>query len=426
MDFLRIDLQRKGWIVVQASDILSRTCLWPYGRFALVDRQHQRAFVLIAALILSLGLGSIHAFSVLLEPLEVRFAASRADIAPTYSIGLASLTFAVLIGHRLFRLMSPKILALMTCLVAASGLVFASFATHVPALWFGYGFVFGFANGVGYGFALYLTNLAFERNRGLAMGSVTAVYAVGASGFAILIDDWVKLAGVDWALIALSTTLALCGVIASAALWWSRFGIDMADQPSLPTVRTPALDRQRLLLCWLIYGTGVAAGLMAMGHAAGIVTAAGGIAADGVRGVIAITFANALGGFSAGYLADRQPVHVLLGTLGAASALALLLLAITKTTALVIAFLAVIGFTYGATIALFPIVTALIFGRDAYARAYGIIFTSWGLAGLIAPWFAGVLYSRTDGYGIALLIAAFLAVASGGFSSLLAKPGIRP
>ena len=384
-------------------------------------QRHQGVIVLVAALILSLGLGSIHAFSVLLEPLELGLGVSRADIAPAYSIGLASLTLAVLLGHRLFSLMPPAILALLTCLVAALGLVVASHATNVLVLWIGYGLVFGFANGVGYGFALHITNLAFERNRGLAMGSVTAVYAVGASGFATLLDGWIAHVGVDGALISLSATLAGFGLIAGAALWWSSFSAAEAGEDSTPADTAQPLDRQRLFLCWLIYGTGVAAGLMAMGHAAGIVTANGGSADDGVTGVIAITSANALGGFSAGYLADRRPAHGLLAAFGAASALALLLLMVAGNPILVIGLLAVIGFTYGATIALFPIATALIFGRDAYARAYGRIFTSWGLAGLSAPWFAGILYTQTNGYGAALLIAALLAALSGGLSPLLAK-----
>lgn len=393
----------------------------------MVDHQHQKILVLISALVLSLGLGSIHAFSVLLEPLEGRFQASRADIAPAYSIGLASLTMAVLVGHRLFRLVSPAGLALITCLVAACGLAMSAFATHVLMLWIGYGLVFGFANGVGYGFALYLANLAFERNRGFAMGSVTAVYAVGASGIAALIDGWILSVGVDGALIRLSVTLALCGVIVSVGLWRSGFGVDVTRQPSKPMAQVPILDRRRLMLCWLTYGTSVAAGLMAMGHAAGIVTATDGTADDGVNGVIAITFANALGGFTAGYLADRRPVHVLLIVLGLASASALLMLVIVETTMLTIVLLAVVGFSYGSTIALFPIVTTLIFGRDLYAFAYGRIFTSWGLAGLMAPWLAGILYSQTGGYVIALLIAALLAVVSGGLSSrLLAKTTVRP
>ncbi len=390
----------------------------------MINRQLRTTMIFIAAIVLSFGLGSIHAFSVLLGPLELMLDASRAEIAFAYSIGLATLTLAVLVGHRLYELVSPALLAIFTCLIAASGLAVASLATDPLALWLGYGLIFGFANGVGYGFALYLTNLAFERYRGLAMGSVTAVYAVGASGSAKLLDYWTLLVGAEGALLRLSMTLIFCGAIASLCLWWSQFGANASDRPSKATDQPTGLDRHRLALCWLIYGTGVAAGLMAMGHAAGIVSAAGGTVADGVRGVIAITFANALGGFLAGYLADRWPVHFLLIASGAASALALLMLAAVENVALAISMLAVIGFTYGSTIALFPIVTVMIFGRDLYALAYGRIFTSWGLAGLVAPWFAAILYSQADGYGIALLAAALLASVSGGFSLLLI--GKRP
>ncbi len=388
---------------------------------ALVEDLHRRTLVLSSALLLSLGLGSIHAFSVLLDPLEQHFVASRAEIAPAYAIGLASLTLAVLFGHRLYALLPPAILALLTCLLAAFGLAAASMAPNPLALWIGYGVIFGFANGVGYGFALHITNQAFERHRGLAMGSVTAIYAVGATGFATLLDRWIEAFGIAGALLSLSAVLAIMGLLAGTGLWWSRSRGATSGQSLKTAVATPALDRGRLWLCWMIYGAGVAAGLMAMGHAAGIVTASGGGVEDGVKGVIAITSANAIGGFSAGYLADRHPGHVLLSALGAVSATALLVLAVAQETPLVIAMLALVGFCYGAIIALFPIVTAMIFGRDAYALAYGRIFTSWGLAGLTAPWFAGILFSQTSGYGLALVVAAIFAVLSGGLSLLLAK-----
>lgn len=387
----------------------------------MADHPHQRALVLLSALALSLGLGSIHAFSVLLEPLERQFAASRAEIAPAYAIGLASLTLAVLLGHRLYSLLSPALLASLTCLAAAFGLVIASMAAHPLVLWGGYGLLFGFANGVGYGFALHITNQAFERHRGLVMGSVTAIYAVGATGFATLLDRWIAAAGVGVALLSLSAVIAVIGVLAHAVLRWSKFGTADTSQPTKIADQAPVLDRRRLFLCWLIYGSGVAAGLMAIGHAAGIVTAEGGTTEEGVKGVIAITSANALGGFSAGYLADRQPGHVLLTLLGTVSAAALLVLTIAEETVLIIAMLALVGFCYGAIISLFPIVTALIFGRDAYARAYGRIFTSWGLAGLTAPWLAGILFSQTGSYGLALIIASVLAMLSGGLSVLLGK-----
>ena len=386
----------------------------------MINHRCRPVMVLAGAITLSLGLGSIHAFSVLLEPLELRLDASRAAVAPAYSIGLAMLTVAVLIGHRIYRMFSPALLAIVTCLLAAIGLAIASLVTHPFILWLGYGLIYGFANGVGYGFALYVTNLAFERHRGLAMGSVTAVYAVGASGFAKVFEQWVVEVGADGALFQLSILLVAFGMVAGLCLRWSKLDTQADDTSSTSTGDKAELDRRLLALCWLIYGTGVAAGLMAMGHAAGIITAISGTVSDGVKGAITITFANALGGFLAGYLADRQAGHRLLAVYGAASALALILLATLDHVMLAIATLAVIGFAYGSIIALFPIVTAVIFGRDLYALAYGRIFTSWGLAGLAAPWFAGILYSQSGGYGSALFAAAMLASMSSALSLLLA------
>jgi OFA family oxalate/formate antiporter-like MFS transporter len=393
----------------------------------LIDRPQKPVLVLIAAIILSFGLGSIHAFSVLLEPLESQLLASRAEIAFAYSLGLAMLTVAVLIGHRLYHLASPPALAGLTCVLAGIGLLVASLPLQHPAiLWLGYGLIFGFANGIGYGFALYITNLAFDRHRGLAMGSVTAVYAIGASGFSKLLDYWTLSAGADGALLHLALALVLVGLIASFCLRLSRFKAETYIQASTSTDESQGLDRHLLIRCWLIYGAGVAAGLMAMGHAAGIVTSVSGTIADGVRGAIVITSANALGGFTAGYLADRLPINRLLAGSTLVSMLALLLLALVDSVWLAIGALAVIGFAYGSIISLFPIATASMFGRERYAIAYGRIFTSWGLAGLLAPWFAGFLYGEAGGYGMALLVAAALAAFSGVFSLTLPKGSSEP
>ncbi|MGI9436699.1 MAG: hypothetical protein ACR2Q4_18035, partial [Geminicoccaceae bacterium] len=389
------------------------------GKDTLIDRQRRTILVLVAAMLLSTSLGSIHAFSVLLEPFERQLGASRAEIAFAYSLSLGALTLAVLIGHRIYRSTPPAVLAALTCIAAACGLIISALAAHPSGLWLGYGLIFGFANGVGYGYALYMTNQAVERHRGLAMGSVTAIYAIGASGFAKLFEHWGGSVGSDGALLRLSLTILMFGAIATLCLWRAPIGTIASDHSSTSVGQTSSLDRRRLGLCWLIYGSGVAAGLMAMGHAAGIVTAAGGTSTESVRGAVAITFANALGGFGIGYLADRQPAPRLLIALGAASASALLVLAITDNASLILISLAVVGFTYGSIIALFPIVTSLIFGRGNYALAYGRTFTSWGLAGFVAPWLAGVLYGHTGGYGIALVIAALLAALSAGMSLFL-------
>jgi predicted MFS family arabinose efflux permease len=51
-------------------------------------------------------------------------------------------------------------------------------------------------------------------------------------------------------------------------------------------------------------------------------------------------------------------------------------------------------------------------GEDLFARAYGVIFFAWGLAGLTAPWLAGLLYDLTGGYAGALRLGLACALAA--------------
>jgi len=82
--------------------------------------------VLIAASIVSAVLGSIHAFSVFLEPLEIQFSEPR----PAASF------------------------ILFVCILAACGVLVAGLADSLPIVWLGYSLIFGVANRLGYGFGL--------------------------------------------------------------------------------------------------------------------------------------------------------------------------------------------------------------------------------------------------------------------------------
>ena len=51
-------------------------------------------------------------------------------------------------------------------------------------------------------------------------------------------------------------------------------------------------------------------------------------------------------------------------------------------------------------------------GAVAGVRVYGRVFTAWGAAGLLAPWFAGTLFERSGGYTTALIVAGATALVS--------------
>ena len=74
--------------------------------------------------------------------------------------------------------------------------------------------------------------------------------------------------------------------------------------------------------------------------------------------------------------------------------------------------LGIIGYSYGALIAVYPVAISDIFGTEAAPRIYGQIFTAWGLAGLAGPWLSGWLFDQTKSYKLALIIAVGMSLLS--------------
>ncbi|MDH3379618.1 MAG: MFS transporter [Gammaproteobacteria bacterium] len=371
---------------------------------------------LAAGMLITGVLGSIHAFSVFVVPLEELLSAPRAQISSIYSLALVCLTIAVLIGHALYRRLPPILLAAGACLAAAAGLVICSQATGLGALWIGYSVVFGTANGVGYGYTLQLVAQAWPQRKGLAMGAVTAFYALGATLFAKILSMLIMRYGIGTAYLSMAGVLLGVAVAVAIMLHIARASYrgDRDDSAA-----ASGRDGRLLAYLWLGYGLGVVAGLMAIGHAAGLVVARGGVGNLPVLGAMLIGLGNAAGGFLFGWLADRWPVKRLLGLLPMLSAVALGLLISTDDAVSTTIWLCAVGFAYGAVIAVYPYTAPHYFGAQRAAQFYGIVFTAWGLAGLVGPWLAGRLFDMSGNYNTALLVACAAAVASALVSRLL-------
>lgn len=368
---------------------------------------HAGLLVLIAASIVSAVLGSIHAFSVFLEPLEVQFSASRSTISLTYSLALVALTCAVLFGPRIFARWSAATFILLACGLAAIGAVLAGLAGSLPVVWLGYSLIFGAANGLGYGFGLQIAAQVNPGREGLAMGIVTAAYAFGAVLSPALFDLAVAVRGFPAAMMALAGVLIVTGGVSAALMRTAAARFQSAPQgPS-----TRSVSGRSLPLLWLGYFGGVLAGLMVIGHAAGIAASLRpGLAAWLAPMVIAAC--NLLGSLAGGRLADKMSLGLLLASLALMTSAALVgLAAFGRVSGLMIG-LGIVGFAYGGTIAAYPAAVAKLYGMDQSARVYGRVFTAWGSAGLVGPWFAGYLFDISGDYRLALLTAAAIGLVS--------------
>ena len=359
--------------------------------------------------VLSASLGTIHAYSLFIDPLEQRLGASRADISLVYAVALVALTAGVLVsGERALgsrrRRSTPFVIAVM----AMVGLFIAAWANSLGQLVVGYGAVFGFSNGLGYSHALVSASDESPGNRGFALGIVTAFYAFGAAVGAVGLDRIIWHVEATAALAWLGVLIVGAGLAAAALQPRSPV---VPPTPDEPKVNLGEKQTGLIFLLWSAYGLSVVAGLMAIAHAAEIIESS---TAGGVRyrvvGTVAVALGNGVGGLAAAFTADRVDSRRFLMWLPTMSAASLFMLAVSSDLILTIALLTIVGGIYGAIIAVYPFFVTQRFGAGGYQRAYGRIFTAWGVGGLAGPLLGGRIYDVSGGYSLAMTVAGAAAM----------------
>ena len=400
------------------------------GRVEVIDTQlfGRHSATLLACCGVSAVLGSIHAFSVFIPEWDLLPGASRARVSLTYSIALISLTLAVLFGHRLFVLLQPPFILAGVAAGAMAGLLLAASSETLMVIYLAYGCLFGACNGLGYGYVLQLSGQVAQRNHALAMSLTTASYALGAMLAPPLLLALIKYSGNGS---ALQASAVIIGIVTLVAAWTlNKDGVSFESTPveSYENM-SPAFKHLRWLL-WLAYGTAVAAGLMVIGHAYPIASWLGFTDSQKTLAPMVISLGNLTGGCIAGFFAAKLGAQALLRFLPGLSALGLVLLvvaaqqspaniisqtgsaAVTLWLLLAMSALIIIGFCYGAIIALFPVWVFDLYGKELSTRIYGQVFTAWGFAGLLAPTLSGVLYDVSGTYLAGVWVAILLSVGS--------------
>ena len=368
----------------------------------------QQKFTLLAAMLVTLIGGSIHAFSVYLIPLEQILELPRAQVSLFYSLALVCLTLSVLFGYKIYDFFSPATMIVGASLCAGGGLTLASMGESWTTIFIGYSLISGTANGIGYGYVLQLVGRVLPDFKAFSMAAVTAAYAIGATLFSLILAKLIQFYSLAFALNVLALCFILSGIVSGTIM--KLLGVIYRVTDDVKPVATSG--RSNIGLLWISYGASVFAGLMAIGHAAGIVESVGGQYSVAIWGAIFIGVGSALGGFMVGWRINQSNFSQYLIGLPISSAIFLLMLVAAPNPTSAIILLALIGFSYGSIIAVYPYAVAVYYGDVAGPKIYGQVFTAWGFAGLTGPWVAGKLFDISQQYALPLMIAAAFAVIS--------------
>jgi MFS transporter, OFA family, oxalate/formate antiporter len=365
--------------------------------------------ILSGAIILSFPLGALHAFSVLVDPLQQTTGGSRATISAVYSLAIGALALGVLLGPRVMTRLGPGKVAVLSGTVGGLGLALAGFGGTIAFLFLGYGLMFGFANGLGYGLFLDRAAVAAPASRGIAIGVVTSVYGIGAMSFSGLIGYLVA----EYSLAAAFEALILATLLGAGYAGFAFAGSSPvpASRPASASSLTPvrATPVRVTGIYWLVYFCGATGGLMAIAHAAPILAQAGSSQATAVLAPMVLAIGNCLGSLGGGRLGDLASPRWGLGSVLFLSGLALILASATPPVGFLLLALTAAGLCYGALIALVPALLRQALGDAEGARLFAWVFTAWGAAGILGPGLAGWFFDLAGNYRLALSVAAGLA-----------------
>ncbi|WP_433288858.1 MFS transporter [Pseudonocardia sp. CA-142604] len=375
---------------------------------------------LAGAVLLDLAVSPLFAWDVFTGSLRRDLGVGDAQLASVFSVGLAAFTVGVLVGGRVADSVSPRRLALLTAVGAVLGLLGSAAATSLPILILAFGILLGASTGLGYATAVRVAGTV-QSGRGLALGLVVSAYAVGTAVLAPVAAALLVAVGRSGTFVVLAAVLG--GVLlAAAALVPGR--APSSPRQSRHRARWTRPSRPVAVL-WLVFALSSAPALAAFAQAGNLAGTPGAVA----LAVTLLNIGNFVGRLVAGPLSDRVGRSTALHGNSALLLLACLPPAVGATGPIALVALFLLGTQYGAISTLIPAATADVVPSEQFGSTYGVVFTGWGIAGLLAPVAAATFAAQIgyDGVYRSFMVIAVLAWACvATYARLVHGPGGQP
>jgi OFA family oxalate/formate antiporter-like MFS transporter len=380
--------------------------------------------VTLAGMALNLALGILYAWSMFSKQLVEAvdrggFGWTKMQATMPYTIAIACFAIMMVPAGRLQDKLGPRIVASMGGILTGVGLVIASFATpeaKLPAL-VGFGLFAGTGFGLGYSAATPAAIKWFPpEKKGLITGLVVGGFGIAPVYIAPLTKTLIASYGV-------ATTFRILGlaflVTATACAQLIRNPAQAMNvaKPGTAAAKAAVPDRTwkeaiRTWTFWSLYVQyvcGATAGLMIIGHMAKIVAVQSGNAIQaGFVFVALLAVFNASGRIVAGVISDYIGRTVTLAMVLVLQALVMFFFSSFTTFGGFVLGAAIVGFAYGACLCLFPAAAADNWGTKNLGMNYGILFTAWGVGGVVGPQIAARIADRTGSYEGAYHFSAVL------------------
>lgn len=386
-----------------------------------MEQESASGYAVIAAgtTILAL-LGVAYAWGVYVDPLIVEFGWTKTAASLPFSLFLLFYTGGMLLGGVLQDRFGPRPICTVGALLFGVGYLLSAWADSLVQLALTYGVVGGIGTGLAYIPPVTAVVKWFPRRPGLMAGIVVLGFGIGASFLSPLAEAIILARG--WRTSFLSLGIAFLAVLILAAQWIrlprSKAPVRTLMKPAKTDLAPRAVLRTRTF--WLAWGAWVlslTAGLGLMGHMVSFAVAAEVPIMAAASLLSAIAVANGIGRIVMGAVSDQLGRMRVLSAASATAALVFLALTWARELWILYSLGALFGLSFGTWLVLYPTVAVQFFGARHLGANYGLLFSSYGVGGLLGPLLFGWSFDSMGSYTVALwistaslLLAAILAV----------------
>ncbi len=396
------------------------TAAMPVQDTGTAPRFPNRWIPVFASIAIQLCLGTAYIWGVFQPEVMKQFGWSAATTALTFSFLLGTLTFGSVVGGLIQDRFSPRPVVIGGGIILGIGFILAAFTTAAMPwwMWMSYGIIGGFGMGTTYSTTIACCQKWFPDKRGFITGVIVSALGFGGLVFTPIANLLIKQTGVlttfMWLGVIFIVVCTLGGLFITSppsgyipAGWTpptTKAGARPAqDFTPLEVLRTPQFY---LVIVTLMLAT--AAGLMVIPFAK-VLGKAGGLSPDvATFGVMVIAIFNSFGRLFWGWMSDKVGRRNTLLVLTLIAGITILFVAAAKGV-LILALIAVVGFSYGGFLGTFPAITADYWGMKNMGVNYGMVLLGFGVGAVASAFLAGYYKDVKGDFTTPFIIASIAA-----------------
>ncbi len=377
----------------------------------------------VGGMSMNLALGTLYAWSVFVAPLEKEFHWKRADTSTIFTIAVAVFALTFIVAGRLQDKFGPFWVSLAGGVLVSLGFFLCAFTHSLTYLFICFGVIGGLGNGFGYATPIPVMSKWFPDKRGLAIGLAVGGYGAGSAIFGPLSASYL-IPNFGWrATFQILGAIFLVMTIIGAFLLknppagykpagWvpapsSKAAATAYDFSPGETLRTPTF-----YFMWIAYAFGCTAGLMVISQLVPFAKSVG-IPSTMLAslGLVVGAAGNASGRILSGWMSDHLGrINVLRLMIGISMVAMPVLYAVGGNVAGLFVMLFIVYWCYGTQLSVNGAAAADFWGTKNAGINYGMLFTAWGVAGLLGGRIGGKLFDTYHNYQRAFYTAAVLAL----------------